>query len=115
MNSSACADSLLLTEYIIVYDDVSTGEHFAFETLTLFPNPTTGDLTVLHPESLGNATIMKIYSATGQVVREGTLHLSAHSTTISLGELPDGLYWIQFLNSLEGEVVSLPVLLHRYV
>ena len=58
----------------------------------VFPNPTTGEITLRGPEGTGRTRLAILYNPLGQVVLQTTLVGPIHS--LSLRFLPAGVYWL---------------------
>lgn len=74
--------------YYIVEDDTatSTGSKFQNNKVTLFPNPTHGDLRISGFSDNGEVSV---YNLTGALVKQGRLPKEG---TFSIQELPSGIY-----------------------
>ncbi len=66
---------------------------------TIFPNPTTSQLTIQSSKKLSNTTI-KLYNITGQIIIQKT-NLSGDNFTIDLAEYAKGIYILE-IDSGEG-------------
>jgi hypothetical protein len=75
-----------------------TNEIISKNLLTIFPNPTTNNLTI---ENLQKATI-EILNIQGQLIK--TIETTEDKTSIDISNLPGGVYIIK-LNTAEGSVV----------
>ena len=102
-NFTAVGDGSKVTAHFGVYDPrlvtaVRAGQ--AKPTQLVYPNPTTGLLTVRRPA--GPATTATLYNSLGQAVRLLTLPTS--ETTVNLRGLPAGVYILQL--TLNGQPIS---------
>jgi PKD repeat protein len=61
--------------------------------VSVYPNPTSNELNVV--SSLDNIEAIKISNVFGVIVKEIKLNTTAKSTTVSVKELPSGMYTIQ--------------------
>jgi hypothetical protein len=61
--------------------------------VSVYPNPTSNELNVV--SSLDNIEAIKISNVFGAIVKEIKLNTTAKSTTVSVKELPSGMYTIQ--------------------
>jgi Zn-dependent metalloprotease len=86
------ADNIFLDNIIIGTPTVSTQQPSAPQPeLLLFPNPTTGQLTILLPEDVEPQTWVELFDARGSMILRRLLDRSA--AHLDLGGLPAGLYW----------------------
>ena len=67
-------------------DNAATSEY------RVFPNPTSGDITLRGPAMYGKTQVATLYNALGQPVLRTTLVGSIHA--LALGSLPAGPYWL---------------------
>ncbi len=85
----------------LVYDihlDVTTALEDlenAKNTLRITPNPNDGEFTVMLPEAADSGTILRLFSASGQAIRDLPIQAGIVRQQISTQELPSGLYWLQ--------------------
>jgi PKD repeat protein len=61
--------------------------------VSVYPNPTSNELNVV--SSVDNIEAIKISNVFGAIVKEVKLNTTAKSTTVSVKELPSGMYTIQ--------------------
>jgi hypothetical protein len=73
------------------------------DDLTLFPNPTTGNLTILSNESLGEVVELSIVDITGRLIRfdEIRVYNDRQFFRLNVEELPAGVYTMDF--SIDGK------------
>jgi hypothetical protein len=72
-------------------------------SLSIFPNPCSGNFNLISPFKNGNGTI-EIYNATGQQVLYET-KISLGRYEIDLSNQPDGMYFVKLFSD-EGQVVE---------
>ena len=72
-----------------------------FLEFKMFPNPTTGELTI-HYDYVGPAVI-QIISADGRILSEQTVQFENNSTMINMSELVRGIYFIQVINDAASQ------------
>ena len=75
-------------------------------TITLYPNPTTGAITLGFAKQTDAAAI-KVYNMMGREVYQTTN--TSQTTTITLPTLPDGMYMLRFLGKDAGENIPFEV------
>jgi len=68
---------------------IANSGSFSTEKLSVFPNPTYGRVTVTSSVNAG----FDLYSATGQLVKTGTLNQG--ETMIDIAELPKGIFYLR--------------------
>jgi len=64
------------------------------EQLTIYPNPTTGQL-IINCEDKGACPLVKVYNVVGQVVFTSQLSELSPETTINISHLANGLYFLK--------------------
>ena len=70
--------------------------------VTVFPNPTTGQLTVNLAEYLDQEVSLQVFDLTGQPVQASRTKLVESATEqLDLSNLPSGIYWLR-LQSADG-------------
>ncbi|WP_165830121.1 leucine-rich repeat domain-containing protein [Flavobacterium hydrophilum] len=69
-------------------------EDSVFDKVTLYPNPTKEEVTIANI-SLEKATV---YNTLGQLVKSFTLNSGDSNNTISLSDLPKGVYYVYLIN-----------------
>ena len=95
VNTDGC-DPLKSTDYGVSRSNIATVEvvnqiELGEETLSIYPNPTRGNVTISASSALTNGYVM--YDQQGRVVRSGAL--KGKHTSISLEELSRGSYTIK--------------------
>lgn len=90
----------LATDYhsIIISDDavVSNGNVSLLEdNLTVYPNPTAGDLNVRWTATLNRDLNLEIYDLNGRRLAQQTVNGRAQNTTVSTATLPAGVYLLR--------------------
>ena len=97
--------------YLCQFDlSIITGNEALSATVRLFPNPVTDKLTIEWPSSVNKSTEISVINQAGQVVKQQPL-IEGHNlrptqqTTLSVSDLPPGLYFIK-LQSGQNQVVK---------
>ena len=72
-------------------------------TLTLYPNPTNGVLTIHHSEFSIHHSEFRITNMMGQTLLTG--HITAENQQIDVSSLPQGMYFITFAGETRKFVV----------
>jgi hypothetical protein len=72
----------------------------------IYPNPTTGDLTVELPSAAVDDMMMRVVSVTGQVVMEKRAEAGNAIQTLDLVGLVEGMYFMQILSADRVVVVK---------
>lgn len=87
----------------IVYSDIVPVRFEGAGVLSVFPNPASESITILHPEGAG---IISIYGTEGKLLFTQTIDgANAKSGyAYSLSGLSNGMYWIQWVSN--GEVLT---------
>jgi len=73
--------------------------------ITLYPNPTYGELNISVPEGIKGNANLQIFSSLGQLVFDNQFSIEAAKETLDLTFLPVGIYLV-FIKTGEGEVFS---------
>ena len=71
---------------------VSVKENFVNNIFSIFPNPSTGKLTILQNSNLKN---IEIFNILGNVIYYSTFNKYQTSKEIDLSDLPKGIYFIK--------------------
>lgn len=104
-NSTNCPLDTVIS-FVLKYDcgDLVTGleKHDRFLSQGVFPNPASETINVHLREAAGSGAI-PIYNATGHVVK--TFLPCGAVTTLTISELPDGLYYIPLKNE-KGKAIK---------
>ncbi|PZR10335.1 MAG: hypothetical protein DI539_21325 [Flavobacterium psychrophilum] len=79
---------------------VTGTDDLALDTVTIFPNPSEGMITIVSNESLDS---YEVYNMLGQIVQKGTL--TGEERTISIQNLPQGTYIANFVSD-NGKVLT---------
>ena len=90
------SDSLSF-DILVISDEVGVSEN-GLSTITLYPNPTSTDVTV----SLGDgikATHIRLSNTFGQLI--STTDINHSSAVVNMSQLPNGIYFVQIYNSNE--------------
>lgn len=95
----------LATDYhdFIITEDavVSNGNVSVLEdNLTVFPNPTNGDLTVRWTAAVNRNLLLKLYDLNGRLLTQRTVNGRSHNVILNTAELPAGVYLLR----LDGTV-----------
>tara|TARA_B100000508_G_scaffold141092_1_gene146422 strand:+ start:82050 stop:86534 length:4485 start_codon:yes stop_codon:yes gene_type:complete len=96
-----CGNTSTCTIEVMYEDDASVSNEEMFN-VSLYPNPTTGNLTVDFGSSIDNAKIT-LYDANGRLVNNGEV-VNKASYTIDLSTYAKGLYTV-VINSKNGQSV----------
>jgi len=109
-NQSQCNFYLEIKEFVDIID-ISEGN------ITVFPNPTTGNITIYSPLTKGDGGInLDIYDLTGRIVYSTnyTANQLANYQIIELSNFSSGIYFMQFifykngtLSEVEGQTTKL--------
>jgi len=99
-----CKDSLKVLNAISVYPLNSGINENNLGDITVFPNPTQGDITVTASQSL---SAIYIYSAIGTLYK--TIQSPDQSSRISISELMPGVYFLRLLTG-SGKVVTVKLI-----
>jgi hypothetical protein len=87
------SDAVTYAYYWGTCDEVEQGtaipEHADFSDFEMFPNPATGQITILLNEGM-DKPIMEILDISGKIVKN--MELSGRKTTLDISDLPQGLY-----------------------
>jgi hypothetical protein len=75
---------------------------------TLYPNPATNTLTIQHPNS--NKASAGIYDITGRLM--GSYPLTGNTTTISVQNLPPGIYQCRIIEGERNVTTKKVVIMH---
>ncbi|PXY45107.1 hypothetical protein DMB68_10410 [Flavobacterium hydrophilum] len=75
-------------------------EDSVFDKVTLYPNPTKDEVTIANI-SLEKATV---YNTLGQLVKSFNLNSGDSNNTISLSDLPKGVYYVYLINKDDATV-----------
>ncbi len=82
---------------IVLGDEVSTTEVLPESYVTLFPNPTTGQLHLNWDDQLSNVLSVKLSNIDGRVLGEWEVGDAASALSLDIAEFGKGLYLIQVL------------------
>jgi len=66
------------------------------ERIEIFPNPTTGQITVMGDALFTSIRIVDILGAVN-----GTFQVNSDQSSINLSDLPDGVYFVEVFNGQE--------------
>ncbi len=88
-------------EYAVLGDDGSSNENIEGVKVSVYPNPATEAISVVMPDSQENTPI-GVYSISGALVKQ--VNASAGVNTISVSELPAGMYVVK-TNSTAHKVI----------
>ncbi|MFK7806285.1 MAG: T9SS type A sorting domain-containing protein [Saprospiraceae bacterium] len=72
---------------------------------TIYPNPTTDNLTLRYSEKLSTSSFFHIYNLTGNKVFTKEIIASSSNSQISPISLPDGIYFYS-INLADGSEIS---------
>jgi hypothetical protein len=100
---------VLVNSSASVCSGVAVNEHSIANEISLYPNPSTGDVFI---STTINSMEIKVYNALGEAVMNKKINTSASSDAkINLGNNPDGIYLFEIKTS-EG-VATKKVILNR--
>jgi len=102
--SNSCGDGLVSQDFPVT---VVTGidEQSAF-TVSLYPNPTNGSVTVEMNNNTNDNLTMKIYNIVGKLVFEKSLNNELRQT-FQFDNFADGLYYVNFLGNKFNKIEKL--------
>jgi len=83
-----------IVSYKKVTKPITAIEDFAVSTISIYPNPTTGQLRIKNYELREN-TVLKIYNIVGQVVFTSAVSPHSPETTIDISPLANGMYFLK--------------------
>jgi len=84
-------------EYLVAYRKPKATLHAVKQTVRVFPNPTSGSVTIaISAELPMSNTLVEIFSISGKLMHRFTM--TSNSETISLNGLPKGIYFIRAMN-----------------
>jgi hypothetical protein len=84
---------------------VAVNEPSKKDELHIYPNPTTGELTIELPSAAVDDMVMRVVSITGQVVMEQRAEVGFAKQTLETNGLPEGMYLLQIIS--DGRVFGL--------
>lgn len=73
--------------------------------LQLYPNPTNGYVVLKSNELFGQQTVF-VVDVMGQIVLSQVLPITENKTSLWVGNLPNGVYFVQLGNDVEKLVIS---------
>ena len=82
-------------------DGVATAANI--NQFSIFPNPTSGNLTIQYQSSDETAWAWTISDATGRVVQKVQSPYASGNVTLDVSNLPSGLYWVSTV--MNGQVL----------
>jgi len=85
-------------------DDTGFGDDPANDLVKLFPNPTTGQLT-LECDINGSKTI-QVMNAIGEVVYDRS-NVENNRLQIDIGDQPDGIYFVRIIMKDSNQVIEI--------
>ena len=96
-------------------DDLIAGlqDEPPYSPLTIYPNPTTGQLNILIPTIDNNEAMIEVTELSGKVVQQKKIALLSgdNAVKLDLGALSNGIYFIH-VNSAEGNYTERIELTH---
>jgi hypothetical protein len=92
-NPAVVTNTTINTVVIPTFISTPSNQH----TLEIYPNPADQLLIVSHPENYDNYEIL---NTLGQTVKTGKLEFSSGTHSISVGELPAGLFYIRIKSTI---------------
>lgn len=75
--------------------------------ITVYPNPTRGELTLLLSEATQEKTIVRIHNTLGQVVYQTNMPLNTTQLSIDVTKFSDGLYYLKLQTETQQETFKL--------
>jgi|GEM_PF-5782701 len=69
--------------------------------LTLAPNPASEEVTLYTGEGLEGKAVVRVFSMTGQLMKELSFELQSARLTMSLTDLPEGMYIVELITDNE--------------
>ncbi len=84
------------TREVVVDKVLSTSQLEENRKLSIFPNPTTGQLTVISDEVI---ELLEIVDVNGKLVYSEKLKVKSEKTTLNLNHLSKGIYYIKAMHS----------------
>jgi hypothetical protein len=79
-------------------------EDISDNSIKLYPNPTSGNITLEIP-GMGNEWTYKIIADTGQVLKTGTINTT--TSNLNLKELSNGVYFLQLTSEYKTEAIGI--------
>lgn len=101
-------ENQLYIDDINIYDPVAVEEISFEDYVSVYPNPSSGNVTVnINANDIGNVT-MKVYNMIGGVVFEKTENISSPTElAVDISNQPDGLYFLEIRNENSKAVKKL--------
>jgi len=96
-NESFCEFNII-TDFSLDIDDFSLDQ-----SITLFPNPTKGNITLQNNNDITLSEVI-IYDSIGRIINSQQIDNTTVDTQISLENHPDGIYFVR-INSENTNVV----------
>lgn len=98
-------DTIIYAQNPIVDVDTRIG---SMENLQIYPNPTTGEVTILLPSAEADRYTTKIFATNGKLIKEFKTD-AVESSSIDCSTLPRGVYFIRLFgtrnNQYNGKVI----------
>ncbi|MBN1340487.1 MAG: CotH kinase family protein [Bacteroidales bacterium] len=100
-----------LTEFGFNCDTLAVHEP-EISTISLFPNPSDGRISLSFPSVMHGRLHYQVYSTVGKVVDEGSLDVAGAQTTLNLNRLQAGIYHLVVTGAAEKRTARFVVLDH---
>jgi N-acetylneuraminic acid mutarotase len=100
-NTAGCSKTSPATKVAITCKEEVITDN---DDLNVFPNPTTGTLTVSYSLESNENAVLQVNDLLGRVVYQQSIHDAEGSVTLDLGEEPSGLYFIRMITNAKTEV-----------
>ena len=84
-------------DIIVINNDEGISEN-GLSTITLYPNPTSDNVTVSLSEGI-EATHIRLFNTFGQLI--SSMNVTDSATVINMSQLPNGVYFVQIFNNHE--------------
>ena len=104
MTATDAAGNLDTCDFTVTVDElIGVGENEFFNNLLLFPNPTTGELTLMN-KTTAQLKNLVITDVKGRIIKTIDLTEAGIETNFSMGNLASGMYFVK-INAEETSIV----------
>jgi len=69
-----------------------------FSSVSIYPNPNSGQLTIISNRSLAQFTHLQILNTQGKIVHKRNISVQQRKVPLELDKLPEGIYWMRLYN-----------------